>query len=468
MKNLFLATLMSLFVAVSSFAEEGQLTETITWQLNDNVLFIAGTGEMPEYESPKDFPWHESRASIITVIITNQVTTISSGAFSDCNNLVSVVMPNSATSIGYQAFSDCSSLSEITIPENVTSIENSAFIGCIAINTIIIPKNVRSIGECAFLYCDLTTIIMEGEVPPAITEETFAGIDRSTQLIVPDNSVKLYRETAYWNEFLSLQTGDDIIADGTIGVLTWSLENGKLTISGKGEIPDFYDGYPEWYIYHAYISELVIEEGVTSIGAYALADFENLTSVELPNTLRTIGIKAFNFWTSLEEIVIPDGVTSIGGAAFGNCHGLKKITIPSSVTSIEWDVFNNCISLHVIIMDGEVPPVILDSTFDGVDRSITVIVPESSIEQYRSAPYWKAFASFQAQAPASIEEVDVLQNIYVKDGCIILEGIDTEVSVINLNGHTIAKGYFTQVEISQAGIYLVKIGSKAKKILVNK
>ena len=469
MKNLFLTTLMCLFAAVSSFAKEGQLTVSINWELNDNTLLIAGAGKMPEYESPKDFPWHESRASIITVIITNQITNISGYAFSDCLNLQYIGMPNSIMSIGCEAFSNCITLDKITIPKNVTNIENSAFSGCTAINTITIPKNVTNIGDSVFLNCKLTTIIMEGEVPPTITAETFASIDRSIRLIVPDNSVKLYNESAYWNEFTSLQVYSNIIASGTTGTLTWSLANGIMTISGEGEMPDYYD-FLEWKIYSEYISKLIIEEGVTSIGAYAFADFMNSTSVELPSTLRAIGIKAFSFWASLEEIVIPDGVTSIGGAAFGNCYGLEKITIPNSVTSIEWDVFNNCISLHTIIANCEVPPAIFDSTFDGVDHSITVIVPKAAIEEYRSAPYWKEFTSFQAQTPSSIKEVGVLQNIYVEGGCIIVsEGIDAEMSVINLNGHIIAKGYqLTRIEVPQAGIYLIKIGSKVTKILVNK
>ena len=467
MKNVFLTTLMCLFVAISSFAEEGQLTETINWELTEGVLFIAGTGEMPEYENPEDFPWHESRASIIAVLITNQVTNISGNAFSNCSSLTSIIMPNRATSIGNNAFSNCSSLHEVTITNNIVNIGSGAFSGCSSIQTITIPESVTSIGENAFLDCSLTSIIMKGEVPPTITAETFASIDRSIEVIVPDNSAKRYSEATYWNEFTSLQAGNEITASGTMGKLTWNLANGKLTISGKGEMPNYYDEYPEWYMYREYVTEFVIEEGITSIGDYALADLNHVASVELPNTLRTIGIKAFNFWTSLKEIVIPDGVTSIDGAAFGNCHNLKKITIPSSVTSIEWDIFNNCISLKTVIMDGEIPPVILDSTFGNLGNSIIIIVPEASIEQYRSAPYWGELASLQAQG-TSIEEIDTLLKIYVENGCIIVEGTNEEVSVINLSGRTIAKGYLTQVEVTQAGIYLVRVGNQTTKIFVSK
>lgn len=73
----------------------------------------------------------------------------------------------------------------------------------------------------------------------------------------------------------------------------------------------------------------------------------NLTDVNLPSTLTTIGIYAFYNCTSLENINIPESIITIGNSAFANCTSLTTINIPETVTTIGNSIFNNCTSLVI-------------------------------------------------------------------------------------------------------------------------
>ena len=91
--------------------------------------------------------------------------------------------------------------------------------------------------------------------------------------------------------------------------------------------------------------ELVIPEGVTSIGEYAFSGCSGLTSVTIPNSVTTIERSAFNGCSGLTSVTISDSVTSIGEYAFSGCNGLTNVTIPEGVTSIGEYAFLGCSGL---------------------------------------------------------------------------------------------------------------------------
>lgn len=75
--------------------------------------------------------------------------------------------------------------------------------------------------------------------------------------------------------------------------LTWTLENGTLTISGTGAMPDYTDSSKlPWYSSRSSISTVVINEGVTSIGKYAFNGYSGLISITIPNSVTSIGYYA--------------------------------------------------------------------------------------------------------------------------------------------------------------------------------
>jgi len=138
----------------------------------------------------------------------------------------------------------------------------------------------------------------------------------------------------------------DIFAQGgTIGPLTWKLENGTLTISGKGDMPNFdwFDKTPWWNF--NYKSTLVIEDEVTSIGKFSFTA-SNITSANIGNS-----------------------VTKIGPYAFDLCTGLTSMTIRNPI-----------------------PPSIDLPNFGEVNISAcTLKVPIASVSAYQRAEVWKEF-----------------------------------------------------------------------------
>ena len=101
-------------------------------------------------------------------------------------------------------------------------------------------------------------------------------------------------------------------------------------------------------------TEIIIPNGVTSIGDAAFEGYGRIKSIKIPNSVTTIGNYAFHNCSSLTNIEIPDSVTSIGSYAFLDCSDLENITIPNSVTSIGDEAFWGCSSLTSITIPDSV------------------------------------------------------------------------------------------------------------------
>ena len=84
---------------------------------------------------------------------------------------------------------------------------------------------------------------------------------------------------------------------------------------------------------------------VTAIGSNAFEYCSSLTSIMIPEGMKSIDSYAFYGCSSLASIEIPEGVTSIGSFAFFGCQSLMSIKIPESVTSMDTSAFGSCGSL---------------------------------------------------------------------------------------------------------------------------
>ena len=134
---------------------------------------------------------------------------------------------------------------------------------------------------------------------------------------------------------------------GTCGPnLTWTFQNGVLTVSGTGDMADY---YPYWGTPAPWnglaITSIIINNGITCIGRCAFYGCASLTSVTIGNSVTSIGNEAFYQCRSLTSVTIPNSVTSIGDDAFYQCRSLTSVTIGNSVTSIGNEAFYQCLSL---------------------------------------------------------------------------------------------------------------------------
>ena len=149
----------------------------------------------------------------------------------------------------------------------------------------------------------------------------------------------------------------------TSGDCTVTLFADVMTVSGTGAMEDYFDtNFTPWYGYTSDTKTIVIESGVTSIGNFAFSRFEKLESVSIPASVTSIGKAAFGecgsdaeaaltvsfaegstpltisesafYYANLTSIDIPNRVTSIGNYAFQYCSNLESVSIPASVTTI--------------------------------------------------------------------------------------------------------------------------------------
>lgn len=144
-------------------------------------------------------------------------------------------------------------------------------------------------------------------------------------------------------------------------------ETGTLTISGRGKVPTWdVDSDTQKKVKH-----IVVNEGITRIGASAFYYYRNLLTVQLPENLISIGSKAFRECVSLENINIPSTVTTIGSWAFLKCEKLEHIYLPDNLESIGDGAFTDCDSLTSVI----IPRKIKSIGFADCDNLKTVYLP---------------------------------------------------------------------------------------------
>ena len=128
------------------------------------------------------------------------------------------------------------------------------------------------------------------------------------------------------------QCGDD---------LTWSYDNGCLTISGSGDMDNYPDGDAPWLEYKDSITHLVISGNVTSIGECAFADYDSLKSVNFGSAMHTIHRRAFKGCDGLTDFDLPATFRRFGEESFMGCSNLMEIRckgpMPSFNGNCLWD-----------------------------------------------------------------------------------------------------------------------------------
>ncbi len=335
------------------------------------------------------------------VKLPNDITSIGKETFSQCINLTSITIPDSVTSIGEMAFAFCSSLESITLPDKMTDIGRAAFAMCTKLTSITIPDSVTSIGAIAFAYCSsLESIKMEPDTPPQLgLDEDDVGVFTECKFVT-DNVKGIKVPIGFENAYKTAWTdwADFIIANIASGK-GWTLDSeGTLTIESEDGIEDWCNNQKNGReIYKNDVTSAKILDGVVNVKA-VLWGAKNVKSVELPDSVKSIGNLAFSRCQSLTDITIPEGVTSIGEEAFYECRSLPGINLPSGLTNIgryafsycygltdidipvgatggDW-VFSHCIGLtHVTIPDGMTE--IWGGMFSGCTELTAIEIPDS-------------------------------------------------------------------------------------------
>ncbi|MBO7499423.1 MAG: leucine-rich repeat protein [Bacteroidaceae bacterium] len=293
------------------------------------------------------------------------VTSIGELAFSVNRNITSVSIPETVNEIQYEAFSYCTSLIAVQLPEGLTKIAQALFYGCNKLTSVVIPSTVNRIELGAFSGCSSLASL---NLPAGIVyvgKDAFYGTPWYSTMYDEAPDGPFYIGSLLLGYKGDKPTGELVIKDGTTCIGNGAFHNcqdltsvtiprsvvsvdnnafqncSRLTAVHIIDLAawcgiEFKDeglsrsSNPLFYAHHLYLDEkevtdLVIPEGVTSIGSYA---FDNCSA--------------------LTNVTIPDGVTSIGTCAFRKCGSLASVTIPPSVATVESHAFLWCFELKAV------------------------------------------------------------------------------------------------------------------------
>ena len=211
---------------------------------------------------------------------------------------------------------------EYVVREETEVICDGAFRYCKSLQSVTIPNSVTKIGDKAFGECDSLQSVTIPNSVTSIGDEAFSWC-KSLQSVTIPNSVRNIGNNAFLGCNICF-----FICNSTY------FQNDDVCLFNKDKT--------------AIVSRIkdcvnyIIPNSVTSIGDKAFSGCRSLQSVTIPNSVKSIGDGAFIGCESLQSITIPNSVTSIGDCAFSLCKSLQSITIPNSVTSIGDGAFCGC------------------------------------------------------------------------------------------------------------------------------
>ena len=289
--------------------------------------------------------------------IPDTVTVIAGEAFLNNDNVTSVTIPGSVQVIGYHAFDGCTALERVVFEDPTDGadmiIRLSAFANCPKLTECEIPAVATYVTANVFKGCtSMDKITVHPENPYYLTDEN--GVMFGPWV---DNGTPQY---------------DD--------------ENLTLTAYPSGReggytIPEKVDGRTVDRIWASAFSctenltNIDIPETVKIIGGNAF-EKTGLTDVTIPDTVQKLDSGAFEDCTKLTHVKLPKGMTSISHSLFKGCTSLSSIDFPESATNIEMYAFADCKSLTNLILPDGIVNITL-AAFEGCTNLQRVVIPSS-------------------------------------------------------------------------------------------
>ena len=142
---------------------------------------------------------------------------------------------------------------------------------------------------------------------------------------------------------------------------------------------------------------------VVGIAEDAFFSCTHLTSVQLPDGLKTIEEAAFESATALTEIVIPNSVTSIGEGAFSDCTALKKAVLPTCLDILPYELFSSCYVLTEVVMPQQLR--VMDGCcFAGCECLTNIVLPHG-LQKIGMGSFEACYSLATIQIPDTVKEI---------------------------------------------------------------
>lgn len=228
----------------------------------------------------------------------------------------SVSLPDTLKSIGACAFSDQSIVS-LTIPDGVTDIGYGAFQYNSSLSEVTLGAGCKNMPADVFMGCSSLTNITAHWADNVITNAPWGAVN-----------AEITYDATYGTYGLQYEYDDTL---GGYVVTGYEYDEDKS--SEAVVIPEIHSGRP------------VVAIGDEAFNTQSNACNYLITSVIIPEGVKSIGYSAFEFQGNLASLELPSTMESIGSYAFSDCSSLADISIPSSTTNIGENAFKGCVSL---------------------------------------------------------------------------------------------------------------------------
>jgi len=187
--------------------------------------------------------------------------------------------------------------------------------------------------------------------------------------------------------------------------VSWTLENGRLTVSGSGAMDNYSKNSPApWHDLRQQIRSVVIASGVTSVGSQAFYDCNNLTAVTMADSVTKINRYAFLDCIKLTQVTLSGALTTIGDSAFEGCISLSAVRLPRYLNKIGEKAFYRCESLGGITIPASVTE--LGGMVFGYCYRLSVAKIEAPL---KSLPFWFFYGCINLQTvilPSTVEKIE--------------------------------------------------------------
>lgn len=345
------------------------------------------------------------------------------------NNVKYTLFPETKTA---QVDGAIAGVTEINIPAvlkignddyKVTAIKGNAFYGNTAVTTLHLPASLDTLGTDAFRNANkLRTLYIEDLA-------AWCGVKFANGNANPIYNV-YPTSTSQWGK---------VYFNGTE-------MTGELTIpAGVKSIGRSFYGMKK-------LTKVNLPEGLETIGDQAFANCINITNFVMPNSVKTCG-SAFFSCSGLVNVTLSDNLEALGQSMFYGCSKINELTIPASVKSIASMTFSSCSGITKLTSLSSEPATCaciaaLDMTpFDDFYEKCTLYVPAGTKAAYAEADGWKKFTNVEELGTSGVNDL-------------VVEDENAPAVYYNLQGQKVNSENLTP------GIYVVRKGNKASKVLV--
>ena len=230
---------------------------------------------------------------------------LGNATFRGCTSLSSVTVPDTVPSIGGETFAGCTRLAEVALPGTVTSFGDGAFMDCGSLRTFELPEQLRTLGAKAFMNCSLLAQIGLGSVA-SIGEYAFAYCTSLEEVSVP-STVRSFAEGIF---------------KGCKALTSLSLPYLGISPNAPCSLAHLCGNAVP-----ASLARVELREAL-QLADGAFLDCSGIEEIVLNEGLRSVGSEAFYNCSRLTDLVIPDSVTTMGYACFALCSSLRSLTLP--------------------------------------------------------------------------------------------------------------------------------------------